>query len=72
MTLHESGAVSVRDAAYQHGVEYLLSSQLEDGSWHARSRAIPLQPYFETAFPHARDQWISAARMDVPGTADGN
>jgi hypothetical protein len=26
-----------------------------------KSRAIPLQPHFESGFPHGRDQFISAA-----------
>jgi hypothetical protein len=30
----------VTDAAYQRGVQFLISSQLEDGSWYVRSRAI--------------------------------
>ncbi|HET9402192.1 MAG TPA: hypothetical protein VFO34_14705, partial [Candidatus Acidoferrales bacterium] len=34
---------------------------LADGSWFVRSRAIPLQPYFESGFPHAHDQFVSAA-----------
>ena len=59
--LHQSGAVAATDAGYQRGVKYLLSTQLEDGSWHVRTRSIPFQPYFEGRFPHGRDQWISAA-----------
>ena len=59
--LHLSRTVAVSDPAYQNGVKYLLSTQLEDGSWYVRSRAIPLQPYFEGGFPHGHDQWISAA-----------
>jgi ankyrin repeat protein len=59
--LHQSGAAADADDAYERGVKYLLSTQLEDGSWHVRSRSIPFQPYFESGFPHGRDQWISAA-----------
>ncbi len=59
--LHESGTVAATDPAYQRGVMFLLSTQLEDGSWHVRTRAIPFQPYFEGGFPHGPDQWISAA-----------
>jgi ankyrin repeat protein len=59
--LHQSGTVTSTDSAYQRGVKYLLSTQFEDGSWHVRSRSIPFQPYFESGFPHGRDQWISAA-----------
>jgi hypothetical protein len=38
-----------------------MNSQCEDGSWYVRSRAMPVQPYFESGFPHGRDQFISAA-----------
>ena len=47
--------------AYQKGVQYLLRTQLEDGSWFMRSRAFAFQPYFETGFPHGTNQFISAA-----------
>jgi hypothetical protein len=60
-SLYESGAMSVSDPAYQRGIRFLINSQLEDGSWHVRSRAAPIQPYFESGFPHGHDQWISAA-----------
>ena len=59
--LHQSGAVAPTSPGYQRGVKYLLSTQLEDGSWHVKSRSIPFQPYFKSGFPHGRDQWISAA-----------
>jgi len=49
------------DRVYQRGVRYLLDTQLEDGSWFAKSRSVPLQPYFDNGFPHKTDQWISAA-----------
>jgi ankyrin repeat protein len=61
VALEEAGAVAVADPAYQRGIEFLLSTQLEDGSWYVRSRSIPFQPYFESGFPHGHDQWISAA-----------
>ena len=59
--LVDSGAITVADAAYRRGVSYLLSTQLADGSWFVRSRAIPIQPFFDSGFPHGRDQFISAA-----------
>jgi hypothetical protein len=59
--LHENGALSVKDAAYQRGVRFLMNSQLEDGSWYVKSRSLSFQPYFESGFPHGPDQWISAA-----------
>jgi ankyrin repeat protein len=59
--LVESGAARTTDAAFQRGVQFLLKTQLADGSWFVRSRAIPIQPQFDAAFPHGRDAWISAA-----------
>jgi hypothetical protein len=59
-TLHELG-IPTSDAAYGRGVEYLLRTQLDDGSWHVISRAVKFQPYFQSGFPHDQDQWISAA-----------
>ena len=47
--------------AYQRGVQYLLKSQQEDGSWFVKTRAMAFQPYFDAGFPHGQDQWISAA-----------
>ena len=50
--LAESGAMKPTDPAYKKGVRFLLGTQLEDGSWHVRSRAVPVQPYFDSEFPH--------------------
>lgn len=47
------------------GIEYLLRTQANDGSWHVKSalyspaRISP--PYAESGFPYARDQYISFA-----------
>jgi ankyrin repeat protein len=59
-TLHELG-VPVKDASYRHGVQYLLQTQAEDGSWFVKSRVAKFQPYFNTSFPYCDDQWISAS-----------
>jgi len=59
--LHESGLGKPRDAVYQRGVKFLLSTQYPDGSWYVRSRSPKFQPYFESGFPFGHDQWISAA-----------
>jgi ankyrin repeat protein len=59
--LVESGAIEVNHPAYKRGAQYLLNQQLADGSWFVQSRAVPLQPHFESDFPHGRDQFISAA-----------
>lgn len=61
VALRTSGAATASQAVYKRGAQFLLSNQLEDGSWYVRSRSIPFQPYFESGFPHARDQFISAA-----------
>ena len=61
MVALESSGLPVSDAAYRRGVEYLLRTQLEDGSWHVHTRAAGFQPYFDNGFPHGADQWISAA-----------
>jgi hypothetical protein len=58
-SLRKSGWLKVRDAAYQRGARYLLDTQFPDGAWYVRSRAIKLQPYFQSAFPFDHDQWIS-------------
>ena len=49
------------DGACERAVRFLLKTQLEDGSWYVRTRALALQPYFDAGFPHGFDQWISAA-----------
>jgi len=46
---------------YRRGADYLLRTQLEDGTWFVRTRALGFQAYFETGFPHGRSQFISAA-----------
>lgn len=59
--LHVGGKLPTTDPVYRRGVRYLLRTQANDGSWHVKSRSIWLQPYFESGFPYAHDQWISAA-----------
>jgi ankyrin repeat protein len=56
--LKEAG-VPATNAAYRRGAEFLLRTQLADGSWHVPSRAPKFQPYFQSGFPHDHDQWIS-------------
>jgi squalene cyclase len=59
--LMESGTLRASDAAHRKSIQFLLRTQLEDGSWHVQTRAIPIQPLFDIGFPHGRDSWISAA-----------
>lgn len=57
--LHRSGGLSADDPAWSKGKQYLLETQLDDGSWKVVSRSDPFQKYFETGFPHGPDQFIS-------------
>ena len=61
VALRQSGAVSEKAAAFRRGVCFLLTSQLDDVSWFVASRSLPIQPHFETGFPHGRSQFISCA-----------
>ena len=61
VALERSGAISAADAAYQRGVDFLLRTQLADGSWLVHSRSFPVQLYKESGYPHGPDQWISAS-----------
>lgn len=55
------GGLPVSDPAYQRGIQWLLSTQQEDGSWYTKTRAFGFQSYFDAGFPHGYDQWMSAA-----------
>ncbi len=61
VALRESEILAPTGAEYQRGVRYLMSSQMEDGSWLVQTRSPSFQPYFESDFPHGYDQFISAA-----------
>jgi hypothetical protein len=61
VALLECDALTVTEETYKRGVAFLSSTQFEDGSWYVRTRAIAIQPHFESGFPHGHDQWISIA-----------
>jgi hypothetical protein len=69
VALAEAGAMKTDDPVYQRGLMYLLKTQLEDGSWLVHSRSKPFQKYFETGFPHGKDQFISSAATSWAITA---
>ncbi len=58
--LREAVRLSTDDPAYARGVQFLLRTQYEDGSWWVHNRTWPFQPHFDSGFPHGNDQWISA------------
>ena len=59
VALLDAGGLSTDHHAVRRGVRYLLDTQLDDGTWHVVSRADPFQTYFESGFPHGKDQFIS-------------
>lgn len=61
VALHQAGGMSTSDPVYERGLEYLLKTQKDDGSWFVHSRSKPFQTYFESGFPHGKDQFISMA-----------
>ena len=61
VALHDAGILTASSPAYQRGVQFLLQTQYDDGSWLVKTRAFPFQPLVDSGFPHGRDQWISAS-----------
>ena len=59
VALHEAGGVAADSPAYRKGVAFLVRTQRPDGSWYVKSRSRPFQPYYESGFPHKKDQFIS-------------
>jgi squalene cyclase len=59
--LREGGKVAASRQAFRRGIDYLLRTQLADGSWFVQTRSFPLQPFVGTRFPHGRSQFISLA-----------
>jgi hypothetical protein len=69
VALEQAGGLATSDQAYRRGLKFLLSTQLADGTWHVRSRSKPFQTYFESGFPHGKDQFISLAASGWATTA---
>jgi len=59
--LVDTGQLKTDSPQYQAGTDFLLNRQKEDGSWHVESRTQPRQPFYNSLFPHQKDQFISAA-----------
>jgi hypothetical protein len=69
VALHQAGGLKVDTPAYRAGVSYLLKTQRSDGTWFVKSRSKPFQPYYESGFPHEKDQFISIAASGWATTA---
>src|SRR5204863_10199711 len=61
--LHEADPAN--DAQWGRGIQFLLSTQAADGTWHVRTRMISpaavSPPYFTTGFPYKKDEYLSYA-----------
>ena len=60
-TLLRDGHVDRGSKAAQQAARFLLDAQKDDGSWHVVTRAKGFQTYFESGYPHGKDQFISCA-----------
>ncbi|MFO0867603.1 MAG: prenyltransferase/squalene oxidase repeat-containing protein [Pirellulales bacterium] len=57
-SLAEAGEATSAET-YARGVDYLLTTQKPDGSWHVVSRCDPVQTFFDNGDPHGEDQFLS-------------
>lgn len=69
VSLHLTGILSNKDKPFQDGIKYLKKTRKEDGSWFVKSRSKPFQTYYESGFPHGKDQFISVAASGWATTA---
>ncbi|HUP79782.1 MAG TPA: serine hydrolase [Pirellula sp.] len=60
-SLIRDGHIPSTNESIRQGIDYLLSTQLDDGTWQVTTRAKPVQEYFESNFPHGKDQFISVS-----------
>jgi N-acyl-D-amino-acid deacylase len=60
MALRHAG-ISLDDASYRRGTEYLLRTQKEDGSWIVQTRSRPIQLFFDNGDAGGKSQFISFA-----------
>ena len=61
VALPQAGGLPGDAPAYRRGIEFLLQTQLADGSWYVPTRCLPALEYSTSGFPHGRSEFISAA-----------
>ena len=59
VALKESGLLKPGSPQFKGGIRWLVEHQEPDGSWHVKTSNKPIQKYFESGFPHGKDQFIS-------------
>lgn len=63
--LSRTGAIRRDHPMFQQGIDWLIRTQAQDGSWKVKSRiqtpAPVSPPYFESGFPYGHDQYLSCA-----------
>lgn len=59
VALNQAGQLKTTHPSYQLGMQFLLKTQRNDGTWLIQSRSKPFQPYYESGFPHEKNQFIS-------------
>lgn len=57
--LLSGGELSTSNPAVKKGLEFLVRTQDDDGSWFVNKRAMPANNYFPAAFPHGESQYSS-------------
>ena len=71
VALNQAARIPMRDPRLERGLTHLLSTQHADGSWHVTTRRTVAEglPYFESGYPHGKDQFISYAGAGWATTA---
>lgn len=57
--LQAGGGVVATNPRVKKGLQFLLRTQDDDGSWFVSKRAIPANNYFDSDFPHGESQYSS-------------
>jgi ankyrin repeat protein len=60
VALREAADLPASDPAIARAVQFLVATQVTDGSWFVATRALRFQPFFDSGFPQGRSQYSSA------------